>query len=128
MLTPPQNLPPIKRMKALTAWLNELRDFCAALAPMNSHNINVQHTAIGTSYIGNPPPTPARGGGIRYRGDWSGDSSYSVDDLVTIRGGIAAGTYLCVVAAPVGTPAPNDPSLGIYWVSLARGNTLGQWG
>lgn len=67
-------------------------------------------------------------GGFHWRGDYSTATDYAVDDVVIrqspadINGGTVAGTYLCVLAAPSGSPAPGTVSGATYWALIARGN------
>jgi hypothetical protein len=76
------------------------------------------------------PKGGAPSSGMVFRGEWSAIESYSTQDVVVVRGGISAGTYVCVRNNPPATapqdPA-SDPSLGIYWVCLSRGPTWGQY-
>lgn len=125
-MIPPDPLPPLRGMKALGKWLNQLLAYVRSLAPMPSHNVRVVHTAIGTSYVAVPQATAAPSAGMHFEGEWV-NSAYTVGAVVVIRAGISAGTYVAVQAVPAGTPAPTDPATGTYWVSLARGNILGTY-
>jgi len=66
------------------------------------------------------PGAGTGGTGITFQGDYDPTRTYAVNDLVVIRGSITAGTYLCVVAPPIGLSS-TDPSWGVYWVTLSGG-------
>jgi hypothetical protein len=129
MLTPPPALPPIKKMRALTVWLNDLRAYCASLNPMPSANVRINHTAIGTSWESTAaaetsPKKP--NAGMVFRGEWSAAVDYLSQDVVVIRGGISGGCYICIRDAPAGVP-PTFPADSDFWVQLSPGNALGDW-
>lgn len=69
-------------------------------------------------------------GGMQFRGDFdtSGATQYVSQNVVVIRGGISAGTYVCISDDPAvpGQP-PSDPATGDRWVALSRGYTIGWW-
>jgi len=62
------------------------------------------------------------GGGITYRGEYSGAETYAIYDMVKIATGTAAGTYLAVETDP-----DEAPDTGIGWVQIAPGGTVGNW-
>jgi len=62
------------------------------------------------------------GGGITYRGEYSGAETYAIYDMVKIATGTAAGTYLAVETDP-----EEAPDTGIGWVQIAPGGTVGNW-
>jgi hypothetical protein len=61
------------------------------------------------------------GGGITNRGLWAA-GTYSLNDLVVVQSGAAAGTYLSTIGSNT-----NDPATGVGWLQIAPGNTVGNW-
>jgi hypothetical protein len=126
---PPDSLPPVTPM---AAWLNRLRSFCLSHIIIDSPDIRREEKPNGTALFLTQSPRGAPGSsGMNFRGEWSSGNSYSVGDVVVLRAGVSAGTYVCVLSAPVGTAQPTDqpvdPTQAIYWVSIARSNTIGAW-
>jgi hypothetical protein len=78
--------------------------------------------------IGGGAPASA---GMNFKGEWVNGVSYSIGDVVVVRGGVSGGTYICVMKTTPAQGIPmdpaQDPSLGVYWVQLASGNTMGTW-
>ena len=75
-------------------------------------------------------PTSSSGGGKSsgsIRGEYDMTASYAIGDIVVIRAGANAGSYVCIQANS-GT-SPQLPDIGnLYWISLS-GNApvLGAW-
>ena len=68
--------------------------------------------------------------GMIFRGEYSTDLSYNPQDVVVIRSGPNAGSYVCILANGVGGPqSPIIPDTnGLYWISLTGNVTsMGQW-
>ena len=64
--------------------------------------------------------------GMTFRGEWLATINYNVGDVVVIRTGASAGSYVCVQA--VFGSSPMQPDTGSpYWVSLGLGSAIGQW-
>lgn len=67
-------------------------------------------------------------GGMNFRGDYNSGATYAVRDVVVVRSGSNAGTYICVTANPGAANPPAQPDTGsVYWVSLSNGATKGDW-
>lgn len=117
--------------KDIRRTINKLIDEVASLRIASAPGMKVKRTAAGTVLSVGRVQTVNQTSGMNFRGEWSAGSSYSVGDVVVVRGGLSSGTYICVVTAPAGTAAPADPpvdpALGVYWISLARGNTSASW-
>ena len=65
----------------------------------------------------------AGGVGGSFRGEYDPTASYAVQDIVVIRAGSNAGSFVCVTAN--NSQAPQMPDTGnLYWVSLS-GNVPG---
>lgn len=124
MLTPPERLGPLKKMRWLGEWLNQLRDYAAGLNPMPSLNIQVKHTAAGTSYIATQQTATAVSSGMVFRGEWDATLTYQPQDVVVVRNGASSGSYVCVRATVAGE-APQYPLTGEAWINLSPGNILG---
>lgn len=121
------HLPPrLSGSDRASAWLNALRDAVQQLVPRSSVGVKINHGPRGFTIEAAKQRGGGKGGGVRgivYRGDWSEEGEYGVNDMVTIRDGAAAGTYLAV-----GTPEDEeDPSAGENWVQIAPGDTVGKW-
>jgi hypothetical protein len=128
MPTLPPRLPPLKRSRALGAWLNELRDFCETLMPSFGVGLQSSHTAIGVSHRVSVPPTQSAIGNW-FQGEYSLTTAYQVGQGVKISGGIAAGLYICILnitmhPAGSGSPPQADastyPWLGNNWTFIGQ--------
>lgn len=65
--------------------------------------------------------------GLNFRGEYDPTDSYNPNDVVVIREGSNAGSYVCIAAS--GSTAPALPDTGnLFWLSLS-GNapSLGAW-
>lgn len=65
--------------------------------------------------------------GMNFRGEFDPTASYAVNDVVVIRAGSNAGSYVAI--QPSGGQAPQLPDTGnLFWLSLS-GNapSLGNW-
>tara|TARA_R110000868_G_scaffold221_2_gene2112 strand:+ start:789 stop:1220 length:432 start_codon:yes stop_codon:yes gene_type:complete len=68
--------------------------------------------------------------GMIFRGEYSTDLSYNPQDVVVIRSGPNAGSYVCILANDSTDPqSPIIPDTnGLYWISLTGNVTsMGQW-
>lgn len=119
--------PPRTNNARLDRWLEKVHEAYQSLRPVPSLNTQTTRTAIGTSIKAKPGGGEAAPPGMIFRGEWDGTVSYKEQDVVVIRGGVAAGTYVCVRDAPATTPMPTYPATGDFWVNLSPGNTLGAW-
>jgi len=123
----------MKRMKALGAWLNQLREAVGSLAPSLANTTRTKHTAIGVSHeslaVGKVTSTT----GEWFQGEWSPLIQYSTGDGVKISDGLASGFYLAITSTTmvpgldsagntisVADPLTAFPWLGIQWVLLGR--------
>lgn len=125
-------LPPkLKSTTAEAKWLNTLLEAVTHMVPLQTVDADVSITTRGTMIVPKRRQVKAgEGGGLRFRGEWSAAEVYAVDDIVVVRGGVSAGSYICIQSVgPAGDPSqvPSWPDVGVYWVSLGRGNTGGQW-
>jgi hypothetical protein len=116
----------------VNAWLNEVHDFTLSLVPMQTLNTKITRTAKGIAIEAQAGGGASAPPGMKFQGEWSSASSYFAapnQDVVVIRGGVSAGTYVCVRNAPAGTPPPGspDPTVGTFWVSIASGDSRGAW-
>jgi uncharacterized membrane protein len=116
---------PLKRV-----WraINELQAAARSLKPSPGANVTVRHTMQGTVISAQPKAKAVEGGGMSFAGEWNSASSYAVDDVVVIRGGTEAGTYICTRAVTANAADVNlQPAQGLYWASLSRAHPLGTW-
>lgn len=113
--------------------INRLSREVDSLRLMTSDTVKVRRSSLGTLLdITVKPGKGTTTSGMRYRGEWSPNVAYEVDDVVNVRGGITAGLYICVSPTLISTAVapqdpPADPSQGIFWIMLAPGYTIGQW-
>lgn len=114
-----QPLPPWPRRKALRDWLNSLRNDVQSIWPRSSHNVRVNQTTDGTSYVG-VPKSEEVSSGVTFEGEYNPELSYAQFAIVVVSGGgPTSGSYISLRAVPVGT-APSYPDVGIYWRILGR--------
>ncbi len=120
---------PLTGNSPLVRWLNALR---AAVLASQVHSVSggsFERGAQGTHIKvrpGHGGSTPT-GSGMHFRGEYDSGVDYIAGDVVVIRTGTNAGSYVCVKDHPSATYPPTQPDTGIYWVSLSNGNTVGQW-
>jgi hypothetical protein len=73
----------------------------------------------------------SKGGKMNFRGEYdaSANPPYAVQDVVVIRGGANAGSFVCIAGNPGATHPPTAPDTGNgYWICLANNtNALGEW-
>jgi hypothetical protein len=114
----------------LVRWLNSLREFAASCRITSFQGGYMSQGANGTQLISViTAGSGAPGGvGMLFRGEYSSEVAYSVQDVVVIRTGANAGTYVCVQANPGSTNPPTTPDTGnAYWVQLVGGASVGKW-
>jgi hypothetical protein len=73
---------------------------------------------------------PAAASGMIFRGEYSETLLYKAQDVVVIRSGPNAGSYVCILAnGGTNLQAPVIPDTnGLYWISLTGNVTsMGQW-
>lgn len=122
---PPAGFTPPQR-----SWLQSLRNYVASLRPVQSFGTRTSHTSTGVAHETRPgqttaPPSPSSG--MNFRGEYDpGITDYVEGDVVVVRGGVSAGTYIALRDVPAGQQ-PAYPDVGIYWASLAR-SVAGVWG
>lgn len=118
-------LPPWPRRKALREWLNSLRDDLESVWPRPSHNIRVNQTSRGTSYVGVPKTEDAEG---TFRGEWDASfgTAYDAQDMVKVSNGQEAGTYVAIENIRAGD-VTKAPWTGDGWVLIARVNDQSSW-
>ena len=112
--------------------LNQIIDALVSLRIIRAPNMRVAHTTLGqrieVEAVSEAVPAPSTG--MRWRGEWSASvNDYESGDVVVVRGGNTAGTYIAITSVPTSLPPsdpPVDPANGIYWVSLAR-NGINVW-
>ena len=124
-------LPP--RLTASTEqarWLNKLRDAVESMRPVDGSHTRVIESTRGTSILASARSVAVEGGGggMNFVGEWSSTSNYVADDVVVIRGGTEAGTYICVRQVTADAADISlQPGQGVYWASLSRAHPLGVW-
>ncbi len=109
-----------------------LWDAIRALIPVQGNGTLLRHTSRGTIIAvnragGKSTPAPA-GGFMRWRGAWSSTESYEINDVVRFplesgeSNGQSMGTFICIQAAPAGSPQPKnitvhpqDQTSAPYW-------------
>ena len=113
----------------LAGYLNRLRENARITRPTQGQNVRVVSNTRGTSVVSlaRRGATPSSGG-MNFKGEWSATEEYSIDDVVLIRGGTEAGTFVCVRAVTGGGGITEKrPAQGLYWVSLSRAHPMGVW-
>ena len=126
-MSPLQRLPPFTMFPALGDVINRIIDRLNSLTLRAGPNVKLTYTSVGTIVEAQPGGRKTVSGGMTFRGEWSPTvTDYSEQDVVVIRGGVSAGTYVALQDVPVGTE-PAYPDVGIYWASLSRG-VSGLWG
>ena len=98
---------------------NELQFF-------DSTTVKVEHTVRGIR-LHVKSSIASKKAGIVFRGEYDPTASYNVNDMVVIRSGPNAGSYICIQANSGNSP--QMPDLGnLFWINL-NGNapTMGQW-
>lgn len=105
------------------AKLNEIIRAVNALRGIDSPNSLTTRDVHGTIKTPKTIPFPQAGGdGMVFKGEWSSENSYSVNEVVLIRGGTTAGQYLSLI--DTNTDPPYNSS---NWVQLANNNAIGNW-
>lgn len=114
-------IPPIKSGFDIGA-LRQMRDAVNALLNGQFVNGQVIYSDSNVMWIGAAPAA-----GFSFRGEYSPSVSYAVDDVVVIRMGANAGSYVCIEANTGESPQLPD-SGNLFWVSLS-GNSppMGYW-
>lgn len=109
----------LQRMNDLVERVNELSN-------SQSSGEFVSHTTKG---VFRRPRIRAKAGGasgsseMRFRGEYSTETVYLEGDVVVVRGGVTAGTYISNTDGNTDTP---DNSAN--WTQLADNNSIGRWG
>tara|TARA_R110000868_G_scaffold245626_7_gene502235 strand:+ start:20773 stop:21207 length:435 start_codon:yes stop_codon:yes gene_type:complete len=90
--------------------------------------LSIQLEKIRRRILGGSSSKPASG--MIFRGEYSADLSYSPQEVVVIRSGPNAGSYVCILAND--STDPQNPIVpdtnGLYWISLTGNVTsMGQW-
>jgi len=67
-------------------------------------------------------------GKMTFRGEYDSETSYAVQDVVVIRSGTNAGSYVCIAAGATDTDPPTQPDTGnTFWLSLSNASSAGTW-
>lgn len=111
--------------------LNELARLVESSRVFTSDTVKVRRRTIGTTLEGTKKAKAEPGEGMKFKGEYISGQAYERDDVVVVRGGSTAGTYIAYQDVPASAPAPQDPPVdptqGIYWIQIAPGYTIGQW-
>lgn len=125
-----KHFPPFEEWPALGDALNEMIDAINARTPGAGFRTKLRFTPAGFTIEANPAGEQADVTGMVFKGEWS-DKAFKKGEVVVVRGGISAGTYIASRDVPAGTgiptDPPTDPTQGIFWISIGKGDTLGQW-
>lgn len=80
-------------------------------------------------YTPNFPASSAGGSnvsGMIFRGEYDTAATYAAKDMVVIRAGANAGTFVCILANSA--KAPQLPDTGnLYWISISNSPVMGAW-
>ena len=106
--------------------INQIIDALVSLQIIRAPNLRVSRGNLGQKIevkaVSEAVPAPSTG--MRWRGEWNSSvNDYESGDVVVVRGGNTAGSYVAVASVPTATPPsdpPIDPANGIFWVSLGR--------
>lgn len=106
-------------------------DTLMAQRPCHAPNQSMIMSSRGVQYIpaAQAQSTPRQGGMI-FRGEFSATypGDYKEQDVVVVRSGPNAGTFVCVKNSPnAANNPPVNPDAGGFWVSLSVGGTVGEW-
>lgn len=113
------------------AW-NRATDELRSHVPIQGPGILTSHTPHGVIRETDMPSgvygVSEASTGMTFRGEWSTSGDYSTQDVVVIRTGTNAGTYVCVADNPGESNPPTTPDTGnAYWVRLLGGSSIGSW-
>lgn len=86
------------------------------------------HCATGGVWYELPtiPPVATTINGMNPRGEYDPTASYAAKDMVVIRAGANAGTFVCIKAHSGQTPHLPDTG-DLYWYSISNNPVMGAW-